>query len=118
MSTLAVAEKLIELLKQSRNTEAYQTLYAPEAECVEADPKRSRSGLQRLTADMQAFAGAHEFHYIRLEGPLVVGSSFAVALTFRATPRAGGAGFEVPEIGVYTVRAGKIVREQFFYDVG
>ncbi len=117
MSTHDVAAKLIELLKGGRNVEAYKTLYAEDAECVEADPKRSRKGLTRLTADMQAFADAHEFHYIRLDGPLVVGETFAVALTFRATPRAGGASFDVPEIGVYTVRRGKIVREQFYYDL-
>ena len=118
MTTLAVAQALIDLLKQQRNVDAYKTLYAREAECIEADPKRSRSGLARLTADMQAFADAHEFHYTRIEGPLVVGETFAVALTFRATPRASGTSFDVPELGVYTVRAGRIVREQFFYDVG
>jgi hypothetical protein len=118
MTTQAVADTLIALLKQSKNVEAYKTLYAQDAECIEADSKRSRSGLARLTADMQTFADAHEFHYIRIDGPLVVGETFAVALTFRATPRAGGASFDVPELGVYTVRGGKIIREQFHYDVG
>lgn len=117
MSTQSVAQKLVDLLKQARNVEAYETLYAPDSECVEADPKRSRSGLPRLTADMRAFADAHEFHYTRIDGPLVVGEHFTVALAFRATPRAGGAPFDVSEIGVYTVRSGRIVREQFFYDL-
>lgn len=117
MTTLEVAQSLIALLRQSRNVEAYNTLYAAETECVEADPKRSRTGLPRLTADMQAFADAHEFHYTRIEGPMVVGETFAVALSFRATPRSGAASFDVHEIGVYTVRNGKIIREQFFYDV-
>lgn len=118
MNTQIVADQLIGLLKQSRNVDAYKALYHVDAECIEADPKRSRTGLARLTVDMQTFADAHDFHYLRIEGPLVVGDTFAVALTFRATPRAGGASFDVPELGVYTVKNGKIVREQFFYEVG
>lgn len=115
--TTRIAENLVALLRRTANTEAYRTLYAPDAQCVEADPARSRSGLARLTADMRAFEEQHEFNYERIEGPIVVGDSFALALEFRARNRGSGAEFTVKELAVYTVRDGLIAREQFFYQV-
>jgi len=67
--------------------------------------------------EIQAASGSPSLSaaIIRLDGQ---GISTALTLSFHATPRSGGASFNVHEIGVYTVRNGKIVREQFFYDVG
>lgn len=110
-----IASRLIELLHAGRNSDAYSELYADDAECIEADPDRSRAGLAGLVSDMREFENAHEFSYECIDGPVIAGSSFALGLRFTARPSAGGESFTVDELAVYTVDNGRIVREQFFY---
>jgi len=62
------------------------------------------------------FAKAHAFGYTSIDDPQVVGEHCTVTLSLQATNRASRATFDVSEIGVYTVRGGTVVREQFFYD--
>jgi len=62
------------------------------------------------------FAKAHAFRYTSIDDPQVVGEHCTVTLSLQATNRASRATFDVSEIGVYTVRGGTVVREQFFYD--
>jgi hypothetical protein len=41
---------------------------------------------------------------------------FAVHFTFDVTPKATGHRTTLEEVGVYTVKDSKIIREQFFYE--
>ena len=43
---------------------------------------------------------------------------FAVHYTFEVTPKSTGVRVAQQEVGLYTVKAGQIVREQFFYEGG
>jgi hypothetical protein len=67
--------------------------------------------------EIQAASGSPSLSaaIIRLDGQDI---STALTLSFHATPRSGAASFDVQEVGIYAVRNGKIVRKQFFYDVG
>ena len=115
-ATEEIARELIALLRESENVEAIECLYADDVHTEEADPARTRSGKAVVYQSMADFAAAHDFHYTAIEGPLISGNTFALRLAFTATPRTGGQSFSVDEIGVYTVRDGKIARDQFFYE--
>jgi len=116
-TTQDIAQQLIAYLREEKNVAAIDALYDDAIETVEADPARTRSGKATVRASMQGFADTHTFHYTTISEPLVSGNSFALHLRFEATNTATGQSFSVDEIGVYTVKAGLIVREQFFYDV-
>jgi hypothetical protein len=61
---------------------------------------------------------AMEMHSGKVEGPFLHGDDrFAVIFEFDATERATGRRNQMREVAIYTVNpAGKIVREEFFYD--
>lgn len=111
-----IAENLIKFMELGENIEAYGQLYAPNVKCIEADTSRSRSGRDRLESDMRSFAEAHDFRYTSIQGPIIAGDRFALALCFTAKNRKSGEEFTIREIGVYEVQEGRIVEEQYFYD--
>ena len=55
----------------------------------------------------------HEVHNFKVEGPYVHGDQFVVRFTSDVTPK-GKQRMHLDEVGLYTVRNGKIVEESFF----
>jgi hypothetical protein len=55
----------------------------------------------------------HEVHGLKVEGPYVHGDQFVVRFTSDVTPK-GQKRMHLDEVGLYTVRNGKIVEESFF----
>jgi ketosteroid isomerase-like protein len=56
----------------------------------------------------------NEIHGVKVKGPYVHGDQFAVRFTMDVTPKDGQRA-TMDEIGIYTVKGGKIVEERFFY---
>ncbi|MCJ0763863.1 SnoaL-like domain-containing protein [Variovorax terrae] len=59
----------------------------------------------------------HEIHDVSVEGPYVHGQQFVVRFKMDVTPK-GGQRMAMDEVGLYTVRNGKIVEERFFFGGG
>jgi ketosteroid isomerase-like protein len=57
----------------------------------------------------------HEIHGGTVEGPWVTGDQFVVNFGMDVTQKATGNRMQMNEVGLYTVRDGKIVEERFFY---
>ena len=57
----------------------------------------------------------HEVHGGSVEGPFINGDQFAVRFKFDLTPKATGERVVMDEVGVYTVKDGKIIEERFYY---
>jgi ketosteroid isomerase-like protein len=55
----------------------------------------------------------HEVHNFKVEGPYVHGDQFVVRFEGEVTPK-GQKRMHLDEVGLYTVRNGKIVEESFF----
>jgi ketosteroid isomerase-like protein len=55
----------------------------------------------------------HDVHKLQVEGPYVHGDQFVVRFKMDVTPK-GGKRMSVDEVGLYTVKNGKIVEESFF----
>ncbi|MDZ4759627.1 MAG: nuclear transport factor 2 family protein [Alphaproteobacteria bacterium] len=71
-------------------------------------------GRQAVAGKGEWWAANHEVHGATVEGPYVFGDQFAVRFKMDITPR-GGERTQMDEIGLYTVRDGKIVEERFLY---
>ncbi len=59
----------------------------------------------------------HEVHSSTVEGPLVAGSHFTVTFKLDITFKPQNKRFKMEEIAVYKVVDGKIVYEEFFYNM-
>ena len=61
------------------------------------------------------WADAHEIHSSEVEGPYVNGDQFVVRFKMDLTQKASGERIKMDEVGLYTVKNGKIAEERFFY---
>ena len=56
----------------------------------------------------------HDVHSVKVEGPFVHGDQFVVRFAMEVTPK-GGKRMNMDEVGLYTVRNGKVAEESFFF---
>ena len=121
MSTLEIANKLVALCKAGKFADA-ETLYADNAVSVEAGAapgvERVTNGLAGIRAKGEWWSTNHEVHSMVVAGPWPLDDRFIVGFKIDATMKASGQRFDMEEMALYTVKDGKIVREEFFYDAG
>jgi hypothetical protein len=121
MTTKDVAEGLVNLCSQGKFEEATKTFYSPEIVSVEAGapPGQSREskGLPAVLAKGEWWTANHEVHSAKVEGPLVAGSHFAVVFKLDVTFKPEKKRFTMEEVAVYKVADGKVVYEEFFYNM-
>lgn len=118
-TTIEVANRLVELVKQGKGHEAMETLYAPDIVSVEAMPPPGQSaetrGIAAVRAKSEGWMKIHEIHGTTVAGPWPNGDKFVVRLTYDVTNRQTQQRFAMDEAALYVVRDGKIVHETFFY---
>jgi ketosteroid isomerase-like protein len=119
MTTLEVGKKLVELCKQGKNHEAMETLYSPdivsvEARVVEGLPAEAR-GRAAVEAKSKWWSDNHTVHSASCDGPWPNGDRFVVRFTYDVTNKPSNQRFQMDEAALFTVKDGKIVREEFFY---
>jgi len=121
MTTLEVGKRLVELCRQGKNLHAVETLYSPDIVSVEPaggpDMPAEMKGTKAVLGKNQWWFDAHEVHAASCDGPYPHGDRFAVKFQFDATVKETKKRFKMDEVGLYTVKDGKIVREEFFYDM-
>ncbi len=124
-TTMEVAQKLVELCRAGKNMDAMTTLYSPHIVCVEAAsmpgmPARME-GIAAIKAKSETWMKNHEIHKAEVQGPWPHGDRFICRFTYDLTAKAGpmaGKRMTMDEAALYTVADGKIVREEFFYNMG
>ena len=122
MNTMQIGRKLVELCGQGRNLEALDTLYADDVVSVEAvampGMQQEMKGLAAVRGKNEWWLSAHEIHAASASGPWPHGDRLIVCFQLDATDRSTGTRMQMEEAALYTVRDGRIVREEFFYDAG
>ena len=118
MTATEIATKYFELCSQGKNSEA-AVLYSPDAVSVEAwtPPGRDREavGLKAIAAKGEWWIANHEVHSSTMTGPWPHGDRFIVGFQFDVTMKPSGQRMQMNEMGLFTVKDGMIVREEFFY---
>ena len=122
MTTLEVGKKLVELCKQGKNQEAMETLYSPDIVSVEAAampglPAEVR-GRDAVFAKGKWWNDNLMIHSATTEGPWPNGDRFVVRFSYDVTHKPSSRRFTMDEAALFTVKDGKIVREEFFYVTG
>ena len=121
----SIGTKLVEYCRDGLNLDAIASLYSPDIVSVEAVssemiPAEIR-GKERVVDKNKAWYAMNEVHHASAEGPFPHHDRFAVIFHYETSAKEGprkGQRVKFDEVAVYTVRNGKIVREEFFYDMG
>jgi hypothetical protein len=122
MNTMDIAKHLVELCRQGKIKEAIDTLFADEIVSVEAGAppgmEREARGIASLRAKSEWWLANHEIHSAAVTGPWPHDDRFVVGFQYDITNKPSGQRMNLDEVGLYYVRDGKIVREEFFYSMG
>jgi ketosteroid isomerase-like protein len=124
-TTREIGKKLCELCAAGRWDEAMEALYAEEVLQVEAAampgcPREmaGKDAIRQMTKQWQAHT---TIHGQKVQGPYFHGDDkFACTMWLDCTSTEGPmkGRHQIEEVCVYTVQGGKIVRAEFFYDMG
>lgn len=121
MTTQEVANSLVKLCSKGNFHEAMQNLYSPDIVSVEAGAppgmSRETKGMEAVMAKGEWWTSNHEVHSAIVEGPLVAGAHFSVVFKMDVTFKPQSKRFQMEEVAVYKVADGKIVSEEFFYNM-
>ena len=112
MTTEEVAKKVVELVRKQAWHEALDTLYDKEIVSVEATAPESR-GKEAVRGKIDWWVNAMEVHSFKASEPFVAHDRFVVQYDADVTEKESKQRQQISEIGVYTVKGGKIVREEF-----
>jgi hypothetical protein len=118
METQEIARKLADYCKRADWNGAHKELYAEDAISIEPyeTPEYSKEtkGLEEIQRKGEKFnKSVEKFHQIDVSAPLVAGNSLAFTLTMDMSIKGKGR-MKSPELCIYEVKDGKVVREQFF----
>lgn len=119
MTTMELATKYVALCKEGKFEQCLDEMFAPDAVSVEAggppgmDP--TSKGLEAIRGKGKWWAENHEVHGIKVEGPWPHGDRFIVRFTMDITVKAQNQRVSMDEVGLFTVKDGKIAKEEFFY---
>lgn len=117
MTTTEIAERLVALCRQGNVEGAQRELYAENAINIEpygtALFPRETKGLPAIIEKGRKFGALIEqVHSMSISNPLVAGASFACAMHLDLTIKGQGR-LSVDELGIYEVKDGRIISEQF-----
>jgi hypothetical protein len=119
-STVTVAQELVALCREGRNLEAVNKLYSPRIVSIESsgtpEMPAETSGIDAIRGKHEWWEHNNEVHSIKVNGPFMGEDQFAVQYTFDVTFKPTGQRSSMTEMALYTVKDGKIVREEFFYN--
>jgi hypothetical protein len=121
MTTKEVADTLVKLCSEGKFDEAVTKLYSDDIVSMEAAAppggSRESKGIAAVKAKGEWWVANHEVHSSKVEGPLVAGSHFAVTFKLDVTFKPQAKRFQMEEVAVYKVVDGKVVYEEFFYNM-
>jgi ketosteroid isomerase-like protein len=114
MTNAAAIKAFTDMLKAGDHEGAAARFNAPGIVSLEA-MEGPMARIEGVEAKGAWWYGAHEVHRVTTEGPYVNGDQFSVVFDMDFTVRETGQRVQAREMGLYTMRDGKVVEEKFFY---
>lgn len=113
---IELGAKLVAAFNQGKGDAWIRNVWAPAIESIEGLGVglgwRGTAAVEAKNAD---WVNSHILHGGSAEGPFVGSTGFAVRFRIDVEDKATGVRRVMEEIGVYTVKNGRIVREEFMY---
>jgi hypothetical protein len=117
MNTEEVANKVVELTRKQAWHEAVDALYDKDIVSVEAlgmgGESPEKRGIDAVHGKADWWIENMDVHSFKVSGPFVAHDRFVVQYDVDTTDKNSKKRFQMSEVGVYTVKNGKIVREEF-----
>ena len=119
MTPMEIGKELVTLCRQKKNLEAIDKFYSPAVESVEAEAippiGKVQKGIEAIKGKNRQWFENSQIHGLEVNGPFPNGDQFIIHFTYDVTPKQSGKRMNMSEMGLYTVRDGKIAKEEFFY---
>ena len=117
MTVKDIADDITAMLRAGQADEAGEKYWAADVVSIEAMPGDMAQvrGKDAVRGKGEWWANAHEVHSSEVQGPYVNGDQFVVRFKMDLTQKESGQRMQMDEVGVYTVKDGKIAEERFFY---
>ena len=121
-SVKELAEMTVEYNNTGRSRELLDQIYADTVQSNEAGPMPDGSagvtGIEALKGKWDWWESANEVHSSKAEGPYYHGDDrFSVIYEIDVTDKTSGERVQMREVAVYTAADGKIVKEEFYYNM-
>ena len=117
MSTEDVAMRLVELCKGTDWKKAVDELYAKDILSIEpraaAGMPAEMQGIDQVRGKNDWWEKNMEVHDSKVTGPFVAGDTFVVRFDVDATDKNSKKRMQMSEVGIYTVKDDKVIRERF-----
>lgn len=115
-SPLDIGTDLVALFNAGRSVDAENKWYDRNIESVEGvGVSMAWRGRKAVQAKSDWWTSDHTIHGASAEGPYAGATGFAVKFRMDVETKSTGKRETMEEVGVYTVKNGKIVREEFMY---
>jgi hypothetical protein len=122
MNTEEIAKKVVDLVRKQAWYEALDTLYDKDVVSVEAFSMSGGSpetqGKEGVRGKIDWWVNAMEVHSFDASEPFVAHDRFVVQYDADVTDKQSKQRRQMSEVGVYTVKNGKIVQEEFLPRAG
>jgi hypothetical protein len=117
MNTEEVATKLVEYCRSGEWMKAVDNLYSKdivsvEPRAMEGMPAEMR-GIDQVRGKSEWWEKSMEVHSAKVTGPFVARDTFVVQFDVDVTDKASKKRMQMSEVGIYTVKDGKVAREEF-----
>ena len=118
MKTEEIANNLVNWFNKNDEAKCYQELYSPNVVSIEPGGENPvAKGMEEVVKKGEWWNETFEVHSSSASNPVVADNWFSVRFDIDSTHKASGQRSQMSEIGVFEVQEGKIVKEQFFYDM-
>lgn len=118
MKTEEVANNLVTWFNNNEEARCYEELYSPNAISIEPGGEHPISnGMQEIAKKGEWWRQTFDVHNTKVSQPVVADNWFSVRFDIDSTHKPSGQRSQMSEIGVFQVADGKIVKEQFFYNM-
>ncbi len=119
MNTQQIAEKMITYNNEGKFPAVFTDLFAQDFVSIEmpGTPHEVVQGVEGATKKGEWFFSQVDMLGLEISEPLVADNWFAVRYKMHTKDKKTGEEKHESELGVYHVEDGKIVQEQFFYDM-
>ena len=118
-----VGNTLIGYCREGKEAQGLDELYAQDCVSVEAlgmpgNPGPEFAGLDAIKAKHDWWFENNEIHSSSVEGPFFhADNQFSAIFEMDVTDKNSNQRMQMKEVAVYTVENGKIIREQFYYNM-
>ncbi len=121
MTPMEIGKELVTLCRQQKNLEAIDRFYSQAVESVEAEaiPQigKVQKGIDAIKGKNRQWFENSQIHGLDVKGPFPKDDQFIIHFQYDVTPKQSGKRMTMSEMGLYTVRDGKIAKEEFFYSM-